>query len=178
GGVKTWRGERWMARPPRRLLSREQIVQTALKLIDSEGLEQFSTRRLAAALGVRGPSLYNYFETKDDLLHAVANDVIAQVDITMLGQADWRDALQAWARSYRSVLAAHPNIVPFLALGPIRRPAALAMADAVYGALVDAGWPPGRATRIGALMRYFVAGSALGSFAQGFPADAALYDGR
>lgn len=167
-----------MARPPRRLLSREQIVQTALKLIDSEGLEQFSTRRLAAALGVRGPSLYNYFETKDDLLHAVANDVIAQVDITMLGQADWRDALQAWARSYRSVLAAHPNIVPFLALGPIRRPAALAMADAVYGALVDAGWPPGRATRIGALMRYFVAGSALGSFAQGFPADAALYDGR
>jgi hypothetical protein len=48
----------------------------------------------------------------------------------------------------------------------------------VYGALVDAGWPPGLATRIGATMRFFVAGSALGSFALGFPDDPALYDGR
>ena len=43
-----------------------------------------------------------------------------------------------------------------------------AMADAVYGGLVAAGWPPARATHIGALMRYLVAGSALGSFARGF----------
>ena len=58
---------------------------------------------------------------------------------------------------------------------PGRRPAALAMADAVYGGLVDAGWPPARATHIGALMRYFVAGSALGSFARGFVEDPELY---
>ncbi|MFD0788612.1 TetR/AcrR family transcriptional regulator C-terminal domain-containing protein, partial [Micromonospora azadirachtae] len=48
-------------------------------------------------------------------------------------------------------------------------------ADAVYGGLVDAGWPPARATHIGALMRYFVAGSALGSFARGFVEDPGLY---
>jgi hypothetical protein len=52
------------------------------------------------------------------------------------------------------------------------------MADAVYGGLVDAGWPPARATHIGALMRYFVAGSALGSFARGFVEDPQLYDTR
>jgi len=46
----------------------------------------------------------------------------------------------------------------------------------VYGALVDAGWPAGHATRIGATMRYFVAGSALGSFALGFPDDPDLYE--
>jgi hypothetical protein len=49
------------------------------------------------------------------------------------------------------------------------------MADAVYGALVDAGWPPREATRIGALMRYFVVGAATASFAAGFIDDPALY---
>src|SRR6185312_13826076 len=65
-----------------------------------------------------------------------------------------------------------------LARGPGRRPAALAMADTVHGALVAAGWPPARATHIGALMRYLVAGSALGSFARGFVDDPGLYAGR
>ncbi|MFW6033869.1 MAG: TetR/AcrR family transcriptional regulator [bacterium] len=167
-----------MARPPRRLLSREQIVAAALELIDTDGPDGFSTRKLAAALGVRGPSLYNYFATKDEILQAAANEVIANVDISMLGTKDWVTALREWARSYRAALAEHPNIVPFLARGPGRRPAALAMADAVFGALVEAGWPPSRATRIGALMRYFVAGSALGSFAYGFPADPDVYADR
>jgi len=167
-----------MARPPRRLLSREQIVAAALELIDADGLDQFSTRKLAAALGVRGPSLYNYFATKDDILHAVANEVTAAVDTSMLGKDHWAEALRKWARSYRAALLAHPNIVPFVVQGPGRRPAALAMADAVFGALVEAGWPASRATRIGALMRYFVAGSALGSFALGFPADPEVYDER
>jgi hypothetical protein len=49
------------------------------------------------------------------------------------------------------------------------------MADAVYGGLTAAGWPRREATQIGALVRYFVTGSALGSFAGGFPTDAAVY---
>lgn len=52
------------------------------------------------------------------------------------------------------------------------------MADAVYGGLVRAGWPPARATHIGAALRYYVAGSALGSFARGFVEDPALYAGH
>jgi hypothetical protein len=65
-----------------------------------------------------------------------------------------------------------------VARGPALRPASLALADAVYGALVDAGWPPSYATRIGATMRYFVAGSALGSFALGFVDDPSVYAER
>ncbi|MEV4811772.1 TetR/AcrR family transcriptional regulator [Micromonospora avicenniae] len=164
-----------MPRPRQALLSRQRIIEAAAALVDAEGLEAFSTRRLAAELGVRGPSLYNHFATKDEILDAVADSVTSQVDVSFFGKVDWREALRRWGLSYRAALAAHPNIVPYLARGPGRRPAALAMADAVYGGLVDAGWPPARATHIGALMRYFVAGSALGSFARGFVEDPGLY---
>ncbi|KEF21897.1 TetR family transcriptional regulator [Streptomyces rimosus] len=166
-----------MARPRKPLLSRERIVTTALALIDAEGLTALSTRRLAAELGVSGPSLYNHFTTKDEILDAVADTVISEVDVSALGAgADWRTGLLAWARSYRAALAAHPNIVPFLAQGPGRRPVGLKMADAAFGGMVRAGWPPAQATRICAMVRYFVAGSALGSFARGFVADPSAYD--
>ncbi|MDH6575147.1 TetR/AcrR family transcriptional regulator [Kitasatospora sp. MAP5-34] len=165
-----------MARPRTPLLSRERIVVTALALVDGDGLDALSTRRLAAELSVSGPSLYNHFATKDELLDAVVDSVMGEVDLSMFAAgADWRTALRDWARSYRAALAAHPNIVPVLAQGPGRRPNALRLADAVFGCLVAAGWPRGQATRIGALMRYFITGSALGSFAAGFPEDAELY---
>lgn len=167
-----------MARPARPVLSRQRIVETATAIIDREGLAALSTRRLARELRVQAPSLYNYFATKEAILDAVGDAIIARVDLSMFGRDPWPAALASWARAYRAAFAAHPNVVPFLVHGPGRRPAALRLADAVYGALVDAGWPPGQATRIGATMRYFVAGSALGSFALGFPDDPALYDGR
>ncbi|TSB25596.1 TetR family transcriptional regulator [Streptomyces sp. NBC_01525] len=165
-----------MARPRKPLLSRARIVAAALALIDAEGLTALSTRRLAAELGVSGPSLYNHFTTKDELLDAVADTVIAQVDVTAFADGDWRTGLLGWGRSYRAALAAHPHIVPFLAQGPGRRPAGLKMADAAFGGLVDAGWPPAQATRVCAMVRYFVAGSALGSFARGFVDDPGAYD--
>ncbi|MGQ4434479.1 MULTISPECIES: TetR/AcrR family transcriptional regulator [unclassified Streptomyces] len=166
-----------MARPRKPLLSTDRIVETARMLVDAEGLAAVSTRRLAAELGVSGPSLYNHFRTKDQILEAVADSVSAQVDLSMFSDGrDWRTALHDWAVSYRSALRDHPNIVPVLATGPGRRPAGLRLADAVYGAMVDAGWPAAQATSIGALMRYFIMGSALGSFAGGFVDDESAYD--
>ncbi|MEV6835119.1 TetR/AcrR family transcriptional regulator [Streptomyces sp. NPDC051133] len=166
-----------MARPRKPLLSTDRIVETARDLVDREGLAAVSTRRLAAELGVSGPSLYNHFATKDEILEAVADSVSGLVDLSMFEDGrEWRTALHDWAVSYRAALRDHPNIVPVLARGPGRRPAALRLADAVYGAMVDAGWPPAQATSIGALMRYFIMGSALGSFAGGFVDDASAYD--
>ena len=168
-----------MARPRAPLLSREKIVAEALALIDAEGLAALSTRRLAGRLGVSGPSLYNHFATMDDLVEAVADAVIGKVDLDGLAEAgrglQWPEAMRRWARSYRDVLAEHPNLVPVAVHGPGRRPAALKLADAVYGATVRAGWPPREATEIGALMRFYVAGAALGSFAGGFSEDPELY---
>ncbi len=168
-----------MARPRKPLLSRDLIVDTAGALVDAEGLDAVSTRRIAAELGVSGPSLYNHFRNKDEILDAVADAVSARIDLSMFDEddpRDWRTALHDWALSYRAALRAHPNAVPVLARGPGRRPAGLRVADAVFGAMVRAGWPPAQATSIGALMRYFVTGSALGSFARGFVDDAAAYD--
>jgi AcrR family transcriptional regulator len=167
-----------MVRPRQALLTQQRIVEVAMGIIDSDGLDGLSTRRLATELDVRAPSLYNHFATKEEILDAVGDAIIAQVDLSMFGRDPWPDALRSWARGYRAALAAHPNIVPFLARGPGRRPAALALADAVYGGLVDAGWPPSYATRIGALMRYLVAGSTLGSFALGFVDDPGFYAER
>ena len=164
-----------MPRPRQALLSRERIVEVAAAVIDADGLDALSTRRLAAELGVRGPSLYNHFAGKAEILDAVADALISTVDVSFFATHDWRDALRRWALSYREALLDHPNIIPHLARGPGRRPAGLAMADAVYGGLVDAGWPAARATHIGALMRYFITGSALGSFAGGFVDDPQLY---
>nr|MDT0663751.1 TetR/AcrR family transcriptional regulator C-terminal domain-containing protein [Micromonospora sp. DSM 115978] len=94
----------------------------------------------------------------------------------MFAEREWREAIEIWARSYRAALAAHPNIVPFLVSSGLgRRPAALRMADEVFGSLVAAGWPRGWATRIGAMLRYMVTGSSMGSLARGFIDDARVY---
>jgi len=167
-----------VARPRNPLLSRERIVAAALELVDTEGLAALSTRRLAAVLGVSGPSLYNHFATKDQLMDAVVDEVVGEVDLSMWDSVDiggWAEPVAAWARSYRAALVAHPHLVPVLAQGPGRWANSLRLADAVFGGLVDAGWARGDATRIGALMRYFVYGSALGSFAGGFVDDQEIY---
>ncbi|MET8653942.1 MULTISPECIES: TetR/AcrR family transcriptional regulator [Nocardia] len=167
-----------MGRPRTPLLSRDRIVAAALELADTEGLDAVSIRRLATALGVRGPSLYNHVATKDELLDAMVDTVLGTVDLSMFdGGPDWYGALRTWARSYRTALSHHPNLVPALNQGMGRRPNALRQADAVFGGLVAAGWPRREATQVGALMRFFVTGSTLGSFAGGFPDDASVYRG-
>nr|WP_228045989.1 TetR/AcrR family transcriptional regulator [Saccharopolyspora sp. HNM0983] len=156
-------------------MSPERIRQTGLEIIDADGLEALSMRRLAERLGVRAASLYNHVATKDELLQEIANGVMAAVDVSGF-DADWATGLRIWTRSYRAALAAHPNLVPLLATGPDRRENALQRADAVHGGLTRAGWPQRYATMIGASAKYLVVGSALASFSGGFPDEPGLYD--
>ncbi|TQS45757.1 TetR/AcrR family transcriptional regulator [Cryptosporangium phraense] len=166
-----------MARPSSPLLNRDRICATALAMIDRDGLDGLSMRRLAAEMGVRAASLYGYLKTKEELLTDLADQVMAPVDTS--GFADgWRNGLTVWARSYREALAAHPNLVPFLAHSPGRRPQALQHADAVHGGLTSAGWPPRYATMIGASTKYLVVGAAMTSFSGGFADDFEVYVGR
>lgn len=167
-----------MARPKTPLLSKPAIRQAALTLIDRDGLEKLSMRRLAQELDVQAASLYSHYRTKEELLSDVANEVIAHVDVSEFGGGDWRAGLAAWARSYRAALDEHPNLLPVIASGPGRREDALRRADAVHGGLVGAGWPPRFATMIGASTKYLVVGAATHSFARGFDDDVRVYQDR
>lgn len=164
-----------MGRPRTPLLSRDLIRDTALRLIDSDGLGTLSMRRLAQELGVQAASLYSHYPTKDDVLDAVANLLTAQVDTSGFADGDWRHGLVTWARSYHAALAAHPNAVPVVASGTGRREQFLAMADAVHGGLVGAGWPPRYATMIAGSVKYLVIGAASTPFGSGFADDVQVY---
>ena len=163
-----------MPRPRTPLLSRERIRDVALELIDEHGLSALSMRRLADALGVQAASLYTHYATKDDVLDAVANRLIAQVDTSGFEQG-WRQGLLTWARSYHAALTAHPNAAPIIASGTQRRDEFLAMANAVHGGLVGAGWPARRATEISGAVKYLVIGAASTPFASGFADDVQVY---
>ncbi|OYD67991.1 TetR family transcriptional regulator [Rhodococcus sp. OK302] len=167
-----------MARPRIPLLSRQIIRDAALTLVDEKGLNDFSMRKLAAALSVQAPSLYSHYANKDELLDDVANTIMESVDVSGFASDDWRSALQTWGRSYRAALAAHPNIAPFLAYGPSLRPSALERANAIHGGLVRAGWPQRTATLIGASVKYLVVGAAMSTFSGGFVDDPDIYDER
>src|SRR5205814_1595470 len=82
------------------------IHAAALRIIDADGLEGLSMRKLAAELGVRAASLYRHVPGKDDLLHAVANDIMRRVDVSDFGTGDWQLGLRTWARPYRLALDA------------------------------------------------------------------------
>lgn len=163
-----------MARPRVRLLSKERIRDAALALIDADGLAAFSMRRLADGLGVQAASIYGHYATKDEVLDAVANRLVAEVDTRGFARG-WRQGLLVWARSYRDALIAHPNAVPLIASGTQRRDEFLAMANAVHGGLVAAGWPPRRATEISGAVKYLVIGAASTPFASGFADDVQVY---
>jgi AcrR family transcriptional regulator len=166
-----------VGRPTTAKLDQARIRAAALALVDAEGLERLSMRRLATALDVSAASLYFHYATKDELLEAVAADVLANVD-TSAFLSGWEPGVRAWARSLRAALAAHPRLVPVLSHAPGRRADALQRADDIQGGLVAAGWPPREATMIGAAAKYLVFGAALGSFAEGFAADPGVYADR
>ncbi|WP_017596711.1 TetR/AcrR family transcriptional regulator [Nocardiopsis potens] len=167
-----------MARPKTPILNRRGIRAAALALVDRDGLEGLSMRKLAQELEVQAASLYSHYRTKDELLADIANEIMADVDVSGFAGGDWRHGLVAWAHSYRAALAAHPNLVPVIAVGPGLRDQALQRADAIHGGLVSAGWPPRHATMIGASTKYLVVGAAINSFSRGFSDDVQVYRDR
>lgn len=163
-----------MARPRGARLTQSLIRDAALELIDRDGLEALSMRRLAESVGVQAASLYSHFSTKGEVLDAIANRIMADVDTSQFVHG-WKPGVLAWARSYLAALEAHPNAVPIIASGAGNRHEFLAMANAVHGGLVGAGWPPRRATEISGAVKYLVIGAASTPFASGFADDTQVY---
>src|SRR5438445_219376 len=89
----------------RAVLSRERIVAAAVSLIDTEGLDALSMRRLGHALDVEAMSLYRHFPSKGALLEAVVARLLAELPVPAPTAARWQDAFRAVARAYRALRA-------------------------------------------------------------------------
>jgi AcrR family transcriptional regulator len=93
-------------------LDRARVVQAAAELADAEGLEAVTLARVAAALGVRSPSLYNHVEGLDGLVRGIAllglDELGAALREAAVGRAG-ADALVAAARAYRRYALEHPG---------------------------------------------------------------------
>jgi AcrR family transcriptional regulator len=96
-------------------LTHERIRREALKLIDADGLEAFSTRKLGARLDCEAMAIYWYYPNKDALLDAVVDELMAQVGRVKADQKDWVEALREIARAYRGLARKHPNAFPLIA---------------------------------------------------------------
>lgn len=97
-------------------LTAAKIRDEALLLIDAEGLDSFSTRRLGAALGCEAMAIYWYYPSKDALLDAVVEALIARLPMEPSAPGDWIDALRKLAHAYRRLARQHPHAFPLLAL--------------------------------------------------------------
>lgn len=93
-------------------LDRQQVVSEAVALLDAEGLDGVTTRKLATRLGVQSPTLYWHVPNKAALVTAIADAILDDLvqQITPLTPAeDWRDWLAGLAEGLRGALRAHPD---------------------------------------------------------------------
>lgn len=101
------RRRRRRSRPP---LTRDAIVQAALRVLDREGLEGVSMRRVAEELGTGAASIYWHVANKDELLGLVFDRVVGEVELPPPDPARWQRQLKELAREARRVLASHRDI--------------------------------------------------------------------
>jgi TetR/AcrR family tetracycline transcriptional repressor len=94
----------------RERLTRDKIVGAALAIMDAEGLETVTMRRVGRELGVEAMSLYNHVEDKDALLDGVCEQVMRGFSFPPHA-SDWTVEARALARSFRRVLRSHPNVI-------------------------------------------------------------------
>ena len=94
----------------RRTLNRETIVDVALELVDAEGLEGLSMRRVADRLETGPASLYAHVANKDELMELVYDRVLAEVHVPEPDKRRWEEQLKDALRQLYSVLVAHRDI--------------------------------------------------------------------
>jgi AcrR family transcriptional regulator len=114
------------ARRRGRGLSRERIVAATVEVIDSEGVGAASMRAIAAKLGVEAMSLYKHVGSRDDLLDAVVDHIVDELDrddeLRTASGAGWRRYLTHLAHGVRRYALAHPHAFPLVATRPAEAP--------------------------------------------------------
>ena len=145
----------------RRSLSRRLILETALRLIDTEGVGGLSMRRLALELGVFPTALYHYVPNKGALMQGVVEVVLADVELSDHTEREWRERLRELARDFRSIAHAHPRLLPELVAYPEATLEEYGIYEAIYEALEEAGLGPAEVARSSTLLFSYVTGFTL-----------------
>jgi AcrR family transcriptional regulator len=134
-------------------LSRDTLIDAAVALADREGLEALTIRRLAAELGVTPMALYWHVHDKDELLAALRERMIAEIELPPPREPE------AWAEELRQVLEATlRSLVRHLALAPLALPGVvdsepgLVLAERVLGLLERAGFSQQQTAQLGAYL--------------------------
>ncbi|MFD3416880.1 TetR/AcrR family transcriptional regulator [Streptomyces decoyicus] len=135
-------------RPQRRkreqpALSRDQIVAEAVRLLDEEGIDALSLRRLGTRLNAGATSFYSHVTNKDELIELVVDEVYGEIEVPDADAADWRGAAGGCARSLRTAILRHPWMASVLGgvgaayLGPNM----MRISEGMIGMFRKAGFP-------------------------------------
>ena len=120
-------------------LSRERIVAAAIGLADAEGIGAVSMRRLGQELGVDPMSLYRHVGGKDELLGAMTDAVVTQIEpVTDAG--GWQASARATMLTARATMVRHPWTAEVIKARPEPTPAELRHLDTLLGILRDGGF--------------------------------------
>ena len=149
-----------MATTRRKALSRERILAAALELVDEQGIEALSMRKLGQTLGYEAMSLYNHVANKDDLLNGMVDLVFSEIGPPPAGTG-WKAAMRQRAISAREVLGRHRWAIGLVESRASPGPATLAHHDAVLGCLRHAGFSVELTAHAASLLDSYTYGFAL-----------------
>jgi TetR/AcrR family tetracycline transcriptional repressor len=144
-------------------LTREGILGAALGIVDGEGMEALSMRRLAAELGVNPMSIYHHLAGKEAVVSGLVGVVFSGMRVPSSGGLPWQERVRAYAHAYRDVVRSHPNLtLRIVSDAAAVSEAVLLGGEPLYGALEDSGLPPTKIVRAADSLVDFVHGFALG----------------
>ncbi|MEU7859973.1 TetR/AcrR family transcriptional regulator C-terminal domain-containing protein [Nonomuraea sp. NPDC049141] len=156
-------------------LSRETMIETALRLLDEVGLEGLTVRRLAAEFGVQSPALYWHIRTKQQLLDGMADAIILGAGMGPPHDGEsWQEWLGRRARAYRDSLLAHRDGARIVCTAAQLGPATVRMFDQEVAGMVGRGFTPVLALRTITSVAHYVNGFVLqvqGERSSAAPAD-------
>jgi AcrR family transcriptional regulator len=121
-------------------LTREMLTAAALHIVDRDGLDALSMRRLGSELRVDPMAAYRHFPNKGTLLDEVVEAVMSEIDTDVVDASlPWQDQLRALAISYLATLMAHPNAAPLISERPLRTAGSLRVVEKALQIMTDAG---------------------------------------
>ncbi|MBO3747923.1 TetR/AcrR family transcriptional regulator C-terminal domain-containing protein [Streptosporangiaceae bacterium NEAU-GS5] len=135
-------------------LNRARIVSAAIDLIEREGADAVSMRRIAADLGVGVMSLYNHVPNKAALLDGVAEAVLSEIEFTDDPSAHWTDRVRAQARSFRQIAHHYPRSTMVVVSRQLQSSSGVIPVEYALSTMLSAGFDGREAVQ---LLRVFIA---------------------